>query len=78
MKFIKSYDDSITRGVISDILKEIQDLRKELATSEGDKSILLELQKNNEIMTKILSKLEDISSEMEEMNKPWYSRIFCG
>ena len=82
MKFVKSkdksHDDSITRGVIAEILKEIQDIRKELASRDNESLVLLEIQKNNEIMARILLKLEEISDEIKEAKKPWYSRIICG
>lgn len=81
MKFLKNKESSKIEDTISAIYeKQLQMEKLILEVSEKDTPVnYLEnkLQINNEIIDKILQQLIDISDKLDELNKPWYSRIFC-
>lgn len=82
MRLIKRFDDTKLIGVIGEITSEIQSLNRKLGEGvdserENRESILSELKYGNETMKLMLARLEEISAEMKEFNKPWYMRVFC-
>ena len=83
MKIIKDFDDTKLRGVIADISTEIQSLQQRLGDGVStiqldNEAIVSELKEGNEIMRSILSCLDSMATDIEEMRKPWYRRVFCG
>lgn len=83
MKFRREADNTLLTSSIKDIILEIQSLKEKIGegVSSNDSSnelVIAELKDGNKIMRSILSSLGDIVSEMKDLNKPWYSRAFCG
>jgi hypothetical protein len=82
MKMLKSNDSARVRDAVAQISLEMQGLKEKIeggidSSREGTEDILLELRNGTDTMQRILERLDDIAAELEELRRPWYSRLFC-
>lgn len=82
MKFSRKVDRKGLNDVISQLSTEIVSLQQEIGKSivdarKSDDSMIAEMKKSHVVMMGILSRLEVISDDIEELKKPWYSRMCC-
>ena len=82
MKLLRSSKENSILSSISEI-SEKQLLMEQLLVNISEKetpvdnNTISHIEKNNELMKEILSSMTEISDILNELNRPWYSRLFC-
>jgi len=82
MKLLRPGKDKNITASISEI-SEKQALMEQILVniskrdSPVDEKVISHIEKNNELIGEILTNMSEISDTLKDLNRPWYSRLFC-